>query len=329
MRLRYRLPIYLMIMGLGLALLGACAPAAKEEAKPTQRIQIVAGSMGGLTYTWSAAVTKVLNKYYPEIDWSNRSGGGPENAKLIESGEIAMGMYEVPTMFFTYAEKGPEQRHRIIWAIAPAYSIYILPKDSTWKTISDIPKGTSWAVGKSGSGFVFQSRDIYEALGLKPDDYKWQYLGSGDAARAWRDGTIDVGGLGIGVPAPPLIDMCTSKRGATKLIDFTKEDIQKVINLRPAAGYFLGTIAKDSIDKGCPEKDYNVLAYNVFVWARDDYSQDIIYKMVKTINEHLKEITDMYVTAKASTPEATVNTKGVYKLHAGTEKYLKEIGALK
>lgn len=310
--------------------LAACAPAAKEEGAK-KRTQIVAGSMGGSGYTWAAALTKVFNKYYPEIEWSSRSGGTTENVTLIEKKEIELGEFILNDVYVAKEGKLDAVRNYVGRIVLPLFSTWyllVVPPDKAWNNILDIPKGTSWAVGKSGSGTVWINRYILEALGLKEADYKWQFLGGGDSARAWRDGTIDVNAINIGVPAPPLIDMATAKRG-WKVLEFTQEQQKRLVEYQPEAGFLPGTI-KAGQTEGLT-KDIRSMYQPYYLFAHADFSEDMAYKMAKAFHENFNEMVQMYKAAEESTPEYAIGAqeRGVFKLHPGTAKYYKEIGKLK
>jgi len=312
-------------------LLVACAPAAREEG-PKKRLQIVAGSMGGSGYTWAAAVSKLFNKYYPEIEWSSRSGGTTENVPLLEKKEIELGMFQPRDPYAAKDGNTEAIRNyannvaRIVLPLFSTWYLLVVPPDKPWNNILDIPKGTSWAVGKSGSGTTVANRYYFEALGLKESDYKWQFLGGGDSARAYRDGTIDVNSIVIGVPAPPLIDMASSKRG-WKVLSLTEEQQKRIVEYKPEIGELPGTIKAGSTEG--LTYDVRTVYQPYFLFAHADFPEDIAYKMTKIFHENFNELVEMYKAAEEGTPEYAINSAGLFKLHPGTAKYYKEIGKLK
>ena len=66
----------------------------------------------------------------------------------------------------------------------------------------------------------------------------------------------------------------------------------------------------------------------IYVAARDDFPAETAYQIAKVLGDHHDEMVAAFKAANSSTAENTAKYPG-FKLHPGTERYLKEKGALK
>jgi TRAP-type uncharacterized transport system substrate-binding protein len=66
----------------------------------------------------------------------------------------------------------------------------------------------------------------------------------------------------------------------------------------------------------------------IYVAARDDLPAETAYQIAKVLGDHHDEMVAAFKAANSSTAENTAKYPG-FKLHPGTERYLKEKGLLK
>jgi len=66
----------------------------------------------------------------------------------------------------------------------------------------------------------------------------------------------------------------------------------------------------------------------IYVAARDDFPAETAYQIAKVLGDHHDEMVAAFKAANSSTAENTAKYPG-FKLHPGTERYLREKGLLK
>lgn len=298
---------------------GAPAAAAKEAKK----LRFSAGSMGSSGYTWGAAASALLKKHN-NIELSVRSGETTQNALLLEKGEVELGTTNGVSLFEVYADKVDQSRIRMITAMFPVSWILVVKKDNPANSLADL-KGKRISVGVGGSTSVVTNEQVVTALGMKKEDFKFEYLATGAGASALRDGKVDVWAHIVGIPAPPHIEMARMP-GGIKVLSIPPEELEKVVKKYPSAGYFVTKYPPNVI----PTVDYEFtgLASWLLVAVRDDFPEQLGYDIIKTVDGRIDELRELYVTARDSTAANTAKFVP-YKLNAGSERYLKEKGLKK
>lgn len=302
------------------------APAAGGQSGPSKeavKLRFSAGSMGSSGYTWGAAASALLKKH-ANIEVSVRSGETTQNALLLEKGEVDMGSTNGVSLFEVYADKVDQTRIRILTAMFPVSWLLIVKKDNPANSLADL-KGKRISVGVGGSTSVVTNEQVVTALGMKKEDFKFEYLATGAGSSALRDGKVDAWAHIVGVPAPPHIEMARMP-GGMKVISIPAAELEKVANKYPSAGYFVTKYPPNTI----AGIDYEItgLASWLLVAVRDDFQEPLAYSIVKTLWENGNELRELYVTARDTSADSTAKFVP-YKLHPGAEKYLKEKGLKK
>lgn len=90
---------------------------------------------------------------------------------------------------------------------------------------------------------------------------------------------------------------------------------------------YLLEVVKAKSYKGL-EQDTPVMGWAGGIFTHASVSSDLIYRFIKNLYEHREDYYQVHVAAKEMTPETAL--KGIsIPLHAGAEKYFKEIGVIK
>ena len=289
-------------------------------------INIGTGSTGGTYYPVGAGMPKVWNSAIPGMKANAQSTGGTaQNLALLGKGEaeviFADGLY-----FFAYEGKGAfdGKPMKELRGLVPLYAEpihFLVAKGSNIKTIQDL-KGKRVSVGAVGSGTEVTVRTLLKVAGIDPDkDIRAENLGLSDTAGAFADKNIDaaltVGALGIA----GVVEITTL--GTAEFRDIPADVVAKLGKELP---YYLPFDIPANTYKDQTKPVKAMASWNVLI-TTEKLGEEDAYKMTKALYEHKQDILNISTRLASMSPE---NLKYIQvPLHKGSEKYYKEIGAIK
>ncbi|MFA5672214.1 MAG: TAXI family TRAP transporter solute-binding subunit [Synergistaceae bacterium] len=289
-------------------------------------INIGTGSTGGTYYPVGAGMAKVWNSAIPGMKANAQSTGGTaQNLALLGKGEaeviFADGLY-----FFAYEGKGTFEGKPMkeLRGLVPLYAEpihFLVAKGSNIKSIKDL-KGKRVSVGAVGSGTEVTVRTLLKVAGIDPDkDIRAENLGLSDTAGAFADKNIDaaltVGALGIA----GVVEITTL--GTAEFRDIPDDIVAKLGKELP---YYLPFDIPANTYKDQTKPVKAMASWNVLI-TTEKLGEEDAYKMTKALYEHKQDILNISTRLASMSPE---NLKYIQvPLHKGSEKYYKEIGAVK
>lgn len=311
----------------------AAAPAAggaAPPAAPAQKKSLTVGTAttGGAFYAYGAAAANIIRSKGVTIDAvSQQTQGSNENVTLLNTKQVDLAIVQGDVVYETFHGEAGRQKMdnlRGLYAGLPMAFYAVIPKDSPVKSLSDL-KGKVISVPSKGQGGYTVTAFIFEALGIKFEDFKDVRYGSvGEAVTAYKDRHTDAMMMTAGVPQPAFMELPTSPRGMN-VVPFSDEEIKKITS---KASYY----AKGEIPGGVYAGMDKAVQVPV-IWAglvtTTDMSDDVAYQVVKTISENHADLEASYSAAKFSTAESTANFWQIIPLHNGAKKYLTEKGLIK
>ncbi len=291
-----------------------------------QNLNIASGKAGGTWYPMGGAIADIIQQGVPGVSMAVMQGTGDANIIGVNNGMYTLGI----SFSFANADAfvGQAQFKQAMKNIAGLAALYPSPlqivvrADSGIKSIADL-KGKRIAPGLKGTSGEVLMRDILKVYGLSYADMKKvEHLAYADAAMQMQDGHLDAFAPFTTVPAPSIQDIAVSIGGIDLLsIDQDKFQALKKIN----AGYAPFTV-KAGQYKG-QEKDVLCVGSNNVVIVQAKLDEKLVYQMTKALVENKKRMQNVHEVMKEWDAPFAANI-GV-ALHAGAEKYYKEIGALK
>jgi len=303
--------------------LGALMPAAASaQANQPMRLVMAGSSSGGTSHLYFAALAPMLNKYVPGIEASARSGGTAENVLLIERGDVKMGVTEPGAALMILGNDAAQtSRLRTLFAMFTTPYHILVPKDSPVKSVADL-KGKRVAVGSKAGGEAYLFQRTLDALGMKESDFRVEYLGKGEGLNAYKDGVLDGMFYLCPVPCPLVTEAATHPRGV-RVVPFSLEEIQKIRAKYTWYGDY--TIEKSVYTAALKEgaADTATITEWSYIVVRDDFPDQLAYQIAKMLDEKHDELVAAFRPAGTSTAGNTARYPG-FKLHPGTERYLKE-----
>jgi len=305
---------------------------AKEvNAKQTEtHLKVATSNTSGTWYIVGAAFTKLFQEKSPSIKWNVQSSGASvENCRLVGTKQVQVGYAMSDVAYYAYKgerefkEKGFNNLRVLLGGNIMHYHL-ATRKDSGIQNIQDL-RGKKIYWGTPGSGTQMMNITVLEAAGLKAGvDYTGVQLSLGDAVEAIKDGDIDAIGHVSGIPIPGIMDLFTTKE--SRFINIDDDTLNKV-----AKEHFYwpkGAIpAKSYVGQN---KDASTVECGTVVVTNIDLPDDVAYNIAKAIIENSKDYMSVHKACGDYNVKNTIkaNKESGIPFHPGTERYLKEIGAI-
>ena len=293
-------------------------------------IQICGATSGGTYFLLANAIAQVLNTKMPNDFKANAqsTAGTPINIRLMEKKEadFAFGQAGIAKNALD-GVAGFEQKFTNIASVTYVYPNVMhiaIPKDSGIKSFADF-KGKSFAVGASGSATEMNSRDMAQVYGLDyltKKEFTPEYSSEAQSVELLKNRQAVGANLIAGIGAASVMDLQSS--GKFELLNFSDDKIAELNKLN--AAYFKYVIPANTY----PNQPEAVTTFAVanYIFCRKDLPVDLVYKFTKALYENQPDLVAVHKAAANIKPESAVNGLTV-PLHPGSEKYLKEIGAIK
>jgi uncharacterized protein len=296
-------------------------------AQTPTRLVMAGSSSGGTAHLFFASLAPLLNKYVPGMEASARTGGAVENVALIERGGVQVAVAGPGDAQAVLGKEGLEKsRIRTVFAMFHIPFHIVVPKDSPIQSFADL-KGKRVSVGIRAGGEANLFLRLLEVYGMKESDVKIEFLGKGEGTSAYKDGAVDAMTFLCPLPCPVVTELATHPRGV-RLVPFSDAEVAKF--REKYTWYSAYTIEKSWYTNALKGDARDVPTFTewIYVAARDDFAAETAYQIAKVLGDHHDEMVAAFKAANSSTAENTAKYPG-FKLHPGTERYLREKGLLK
>ncbi|MBI5605696.1 MAG: TAXI family TRAP transporter solute-binding subunit [Deltaproteobacteria bacterium] len=292
---------------------------------PKEIVPLYTPGSGGTAYFLGGAISKVVNKYVPEVQiMVEATGGAPAMVKLLDEkyakGQPALGLGISKSFAFAYAGKPPfTKAYTNLRAISFLYGVeqpLLVLKNSPIQTYYDV-KGKRIALGAAGSGVYEVSLELMNAFKISKDAYKPLHLGYREVIEGLQDGSIDGGFVAGSYPIPAIQELAVRKE--VRVIPVDEKVLKKLTDDEPY--YYAGKLkagAYRGMDKEAP-----ILVSGAVFLTHSKVSSDLMYKITKAIYDHINELIEIHPVAKEMTVENRKLTI-TFPVHPGVEQYFKE-----
>ncbi|MBI3966275.1 MAG: TAXI family TRAP transporter solute-binding subunit [Chloroflexi bacterium] len=306
--------------------------AAAKPAAVAQQMRFLTTNASSSIYGYAIAMAKVMNAKVPEVNVTVvESGSSIENQNRIARGEAELIISTVDAVYRGYHgiepwKDKPIKDIRWLWTHSSLPAVFLVREDSGVKKLEDL-NGKDFNPGMRGSATENQGRQILEANDVKA---KYYVGGTEDAVAAIKDkriaGFIKSSAGPRGADAA-ILDLMTS---APMLgLRLTEDQMKKAETKYP-------WLSRGKVEAGVYKADWNKDAYETFtllagIASTTKLSNDLAYKLVKSIVEDNKPGGEgVQVAAFPSIKgfdlaEQTLDGLNAF-LHAGAEKYYRELG---
>ncbi len=301
------------------------APASSAEtpaASSGAKLRFVTGGESGTYYAFGSVIAQHATNN-AGIDVVGLVGNGSQsNIFELEDGNAELAFCQSDVMAYAYdgtnlfADTGAVSCFSTVAALYME-QVQIVTTDPEIKTVEDL-KGKNVSIGAAGSGVYFNAMDVLGAYGMTEADINPTYQSFGDSADSLKNGQIDAAFIVAGAPTTAITDLSTAKE--TYLVSLDDEHVGKLLESSPY--YTKVTIGKDVYGL---DTDTITVAVSAVVLARDDVSEDAIYKLTADIFDNASSLTDTHAKyAEVSTEFGASVTSVPY--HPGAAKYFAEKG---
>jgi uncharacterized protein len=290
-------------------------------------ISVLTGGTSGVYYPLGVALSQVYTKSIPDAKTSvQATKASAENLNLLQAGrgEIAFTLGDALSDAWKGNEeagfKTPLKKLRGVAGIYSNYIQIVASADSGIKTLADL-KGKRLAVGAPKSGTEINARAILKGAGLTYKDLgKVEYLPFGESVELMKNRQLDATLISAGLGVSAIRDLATAVK--IVIVPVSADVIAKIND--PA--YIAGTIPANTYEgQGAA---VSTVAIENFLVTHEGVSTDTVYKMTKSMYEHLDQLVAAHAAAKAIKREEGPKNMPI-PLHPGAEKYYREVGLLK
>lgn len=253
------------------------------------------------------------------------------NNAAVQNGELEAGLAAADVTRSMYLGEGkfegkPHPNLRIIANLYPEDLHLVLPKGSSINNLGDLANKRV-GIAQAGSGTQVAVLQMLEAWGVTRGNMDEAELNNSQSAERLADGQLDGYFYAAGWPVAAMVQLASTK--GMELHSFTDRDLKKINDIIPA-------YIPSSIPAGVYEGiNYKVKtpAVSAMLVVSSDQSEDLIYGITKALwNSNTRKLLDNgHAKGKQITLESSLDgvaALGV-PLHAGAEKFYREVGMIK
>ena len=306
---------------------GAVALCLAMPVNAAEFINVLTGGTSGIYYPLGVALSQIYAKAMPDAKTAvQATKASIENLNLLQAGRGEVGISLGDSFSDAYkgdAEAGfkaPLSKLRTITALYPNYIHFVAAADSGIKSFADI-KGKRISVGAPKSGTQLNSQKILEAAGISYKDFsKVEYLSYAESVELMKNRQLDVTLLSSGAGVAALRDLATSQK--VVFLTIPAEIVTKIND----AAYQVGTIPANTYEG--QTADVQTITVQNFLVTHAGVSTETVYKMTKSMFENLDQMVAAHAAAKGINLDNAIKSLPA-PLHAGAEKYYREVGLIK
>ncbi|MBE7423913.1 MAG: TAXI family TRAP transporter solute-binding subunit [Zoogloeaceae bacterium] len=296
-------------------------------AQAQQFINVLTGGTSGVYYPLGVSLSQIYGKALPGAKTAvQATKASAENLNLLQAGRGEMAFTLGDALSDAWkgdAEAGfkaPLAKLRGVAAIYPNYIHLVASADSGIRSLADL-KGKRVAVGAPKSGTELNTRAILKGAGMGYQDLgKVEYLPFGESVELMKNRQLDATLISAGLGVAAVRDLATAVK--IVIVPIPADVIAKIGD--PA--YQPATIPANTY--GGQTADAPTVAIPNFLVTHEGVPADTVYAMTKSMFENLDQMVAAHAAAKAIKRENA--TKGMpLPLHAGAEKYYREVGLIK
>lgn len=313
-----------ILMGCTAFALLSSAPAAMAQ----QPISIASSPPGSMYYATAAAIGEVLSlKSGLHVIVQALSGGG-QYLPIVNRGDIQFGIADVYLTRLgvrgeAFFKERPTKNLRAVAILYPLRQAIFVRKDSEIKSIADL-KGKRGPVGFANAKTAGSITDAILAtagLSLERDIQGVNVVNIIAQANAFKNGSIDFFGFALGAGKVKEVNAATPVRVLT--VPNSPEALNAARKVVP--GVFFRYEKPNKSATGLYQPGY-LVALNVNLFASTKTPDDVVYKVVKGLHDHAKELGVIIPPLRLMNPNAMAQAIPGVEYHAGAIKFYKEIG---
>jgi len=310
-----------------LAAIGATAAAGRPAFAQQRFFRIGTGGTGGTYYPVGGMIANAVST--PTVNVSAvATNGSVANVNGIVGGSMESGFSQADINSWAFNGTGifegrPKiEELRVIANLYPESVHVVVKKGANIKSLADL-KGKRVSIDEPGSGTLVNARALLAAYGVTEKDIKPEYLKQVQSAEKFKDGSLDAYFQTTGYPQGTLSELAATNGFELLPIDGAQRD-----KIMAQFTFF----AKDKIPDGVYKdvKGVDTVAVGAQWTTTSKQPADLVYEITKALwSEKTRAAMDAgHAKGKEIKKETALQGVGI-PLHAGAEKFYKEIGLIK
>ena len=294
------------------------------------RISIGTGGSGGVFYVLGAGAAKIINDKSDNLQASAQSTAATtENINLVSKRRgLDFAFVVFSSAYDAYAGEGnftgkqKDDVRLVMFGHLGLMAPTALKKIGITEIAQAKGKRVAMSPGSLGKKLTVEA---YAGSDLTLDDFSSSpVLSYTEMVAALKDGTIDVGMIHAAHPTSSILDIAAMKN----IVILKQNDASQAKIMERNPTWLPATIPADTY-RGV-DYDVKTLATPYAIIASEKVPEDIVYEFIKTVMESNDELVEVHKAGRFYTKDHIgYDKKPAVPFHAGAEKYLKEVGAIK
>lgn len=253
------------------------------------------------------------------------------NNTAVQNGELEAGLAAADVTRDMYLGEGKfegkkHEKLRVIANLFPEDLHLVLPKGQKIGNLGDLANKRV-GIAQAGSGTQVAVLQMLDAWGVNRDNMDEAELNNSQSAERLADGQLDAYFYAAGWPVAAMVQLASTK--GMELHSFTDEDMAKINEIIPA---YIPSKIPAGVYEGV-DYDVHTPAVSALLVVSADLDEELVYGITKALwNDNTRTLLDNgHAKGKLITLDSALDgmdSLGV-PLHAGAEKFYREIGALK
>jgi uncharacterized protein len=310
------------------SIVGTVVLACAAVASPAwcEQVTFMTGPQGGSWIPLGGALKGLWEKEVPGLSIQQTPGAGIANVRGVDEGKAQIGFANSATTVDGVEGRPPYPKKTTkvcqVANLYPQYFQVVALKDAGVKSFADW-KGKSLVTQSKGNTAEILTGDV-----LKINGMSYQSLGKvnfqaayTDAVSMMKDGHAQVFTLGTTSPASAVMDLASARD--IDLVPVDDKTMSELHKMNP--GYHKLIIKAGTYPK--QDKDVPAIGYTTHVIAACDLSEDVVYKMTKSMAAHIADMAAVVKPIEGLSVKDMAVDIGV-PFHKGAAKYYKEVGAM-
>jgi len=294
-------------------------------------VTIGTGGVTGVYYPTGGAICRLVNKDTKRHGIRcnvEATGGSIFNLNAIRAGEMDMGVAQSDWQYHAYhgtgqfADAGPNEKLRAVFSVHPEPFTVVARRDSGIRVIEDL-KGKRVNVGNPGSGQRATMEVVMSAMGWNGDDFALvSELKSAEQAMALCDNKVDAIVFTVGHPNGSIKEATTTCDAV--VVEVAGPAIDKLV---ADNSYYRSAVIPGGMYTG-NDQDVHTFGVGATFVASADVPEDMVYEVTNAVFENFNQFRRLHPAFQQLKREEMVRDGLSAPLHAGAERYFREVGLL-
>jgi hypothetical protein len=291
-----------------------------------QQVTMMTGPQGGSWIPLGGALKNMWEGAIPGLQIQQQPGAGIANVRGIDEGKAQIGFGNSSTTVDGVEGRAPYPKKTTkvcqVANLYPQYFQVVALTDAKVNSFADL-KGKTLVTQSKGNTAELLTDQV-----LKINGMTYQSLGKvsfqasyTDAVDMMKDGHVQVFTLGTTAPASAVMDLASARD--VQMVPVDDKTMSELKKMNP--GYNKLVIKAGTYPK--QDKDVPAIGYTTHIVAACDLSEEVVYKMTKTMATHVGDMAAVVKPITGLTPKDMAVDIGV-PFHKGAAKYYKEVGAM-